>query len=105
MLAALQRYPRRLRSEIAREWGRRSQAVQASARMSREPDWDEMRMLSLQDRRGKVIREGITYRASGETTWQVRHAIGGRTNQVEIVVSGRVWRRCSRRSADQIITR
>lgn len=95
MLAALLRYPRAQRSEIARTWGLRA----AAARVAREPDLVTLRKRALHDRRGQIIREGVTYCATGHIRWCVRHAVAGRSNQVEIVVNGRVWRRCSLRSA------
>ena len=83
---------------------RRSNEVQAAARAAREPDVDTLRWRALQDARGQILREGCTYRGRGAVIpWQVRRAVHGRTNQVEIVVSGRVWRRCSIRLAGRLM--
>jgi hypothetical protein len=93
MLAALLRYPRSERRAVARDWGRRSQVAQAAKRMERGPNAETVRRRALHDARGDVIREGITYRGDGRIIpWCVRRALGGRVNQVEIVVDGRVWR-------------
>lgn len=68
-------------------------------------DADTLRWRALHDARGMVLREGATYRASGATTWCVRRALRGRVNQVEILVDGIVWRRCSLRRAERILRR
>lgn len=77
--------------------GKRSQEVQAAARLLREPDFETQRARALHDRRGQVVREGCTYTAKGETHWKVRHAVGGRTDQFEIVANGRVFKCCGPR--------
>lgn len=102
-MEALLRYPRSQRRAVAQEWARRSHAVQAEARLARGPDDETLRWRGLQDARGQILRSGVTYRATGETPWCVRRAIGGRVNQVEIVVAGRVWRTCSLRAAGRLI--
>lgn len=66
-------------------------------------DADTLRWRARDDARGTVLREGATYRADGVTTWYVRRALRGRVNQVEIVVNGRPWRRCSIRRALRLI--
>jgi hypothetical protein len=82
---------------ICRARGRASQRVQAVARATRPVDADTLRRRALDDARGKVVREGCTYRAAGLTQWQVRRALGGRTDQFELVVNGRVRLRAGRR--------
>jgi hypothetical protein len=82
---------------ICRARGRESQRVQAEARAARPVDADTLRRRALEDARGMVVREGCTYRASGLTHWQVRRALGGRTDQFELVVNGRVRLRAGRR--------
>lgn len=106
MLAALQRYPRAQRRAIAQEWAKRSHAAQATARMAREPDAETQRRRALDDQRGTVLRTGITYHPDGSTTpWQIVRARIGRVNQVEILVDGRAWRRCSLRTATRLLNR
>ena len=44
--------------------------------------------------RGTVVREGVTYNGDGEVvSWCVRYSVGGRVDQFDMVVNGRVWRR------------
>lgn len=106
MLAALQRYPRAQRAAVARAWARRSHAVQAAARLTREPDFTTLRRRALDEQRGQILREGVTYRGDGRVlAWRVRRARAGRVNQVEIVVGGRVWRRCAHRTAARLLRR
>lgn len=71
--------------------------MQAVARATRPVDADTLRWRALNDARGQVVREGCTYRASGLTHWQVRRAVGGRTDQFEFVANGRVRLRAGRR--------
>lgn len=66
-------------------------------------DADTLRWQARQDARGTVLREGATYRAAGVTRWCIRRALRGRVNQVEIVVNGTIWRRCSIRRAERIL--
>lgn len=51
---------------------------------------DDARQRMLQDAKGMVLREGVTYTAEGETAWQKRRALHGRTNQIEMTANGKV---------------
>lgn len=73
--------------------------------MLREPDVDTMRWRALHDARGRVIREGITYTATGATAWQLTRSIRGRVNQVDLRVAGVVRRTGSLRAALRAISR
>lgn len=91
-----------MRRKVAAEWGRRSQAVQAEQRLNRDPDAETVRRRALDDRRGTVIRAGVTYRATGETIWAVAHSRAGRTDQFDVVADGRLWRTCGNRRLSQL---
>lgn len=88
----LNRYPRHQRSAIAAEWGRRSQAVQATARLTREPDLDTQRLRALHDRRGELIREGTSYKSGRVHDWRIVRSVRGRINQVDLIIDGQLWR-------------
>lgn len=90
MIKSYRRRKREAKSEIGRKRAEASNRVQQAARMLREPDADTLRYRALHDARGQVVREGVTYRASSITIWQVRRAVAGRTNQFEFVANGRV---------------
>jgi hypothetical protein len=93
MLAALLRYPRRQRKAVARRWAHRSNAVQAAARLARGLDFKTVHRRALDDARGDVVREGVTYHGTGRVTaWQIRRSVRGRVDQLDIVVDGVVWR-------------
>lgn len=92
-MVALLRYPRNQRRAVASEWGRRSQRVQAARRIEQGPDAETLRARALHDRRGTVIREGVTYFGDGRVVqWCVRHSVAGRSDQFDIVADGRTWR-------------
>lgn len=92
-MQALLRYPRRERRAVAREWARRSQAVQAERRRERGPDLDTLRWRARHDRRGQVLREGVTFFGDGRVVpWRVQHSLRGRVDQFDVVVAGRIWR-------------
>ena len=62
--------------------------------VKREPSADDVYWRMLEDRRGTVVREGVTYKGDGEVvSWCVRYSVGGRVDQFDMVVNGRVWRR------------
>lgn len=105
MISALHRVPRNERRALAQEWARRSNAVQAEARMARDPDLDTIRSRALHDARGQLLREGCTYRAGRVVPWQVVRSRAGRTNQIDIIVAGRVWRTCGNRTLKRILKR
>lgn len=84
---------------------RRSNEVQAAARLLREPDADTLRWRALHDARGQVIREGVTYTAGKETRWLVCRSRAGRTNQVDLVVDGTLRRTGAMRTALRAIRR
>jgi hypothetical protein len=92
-MQALHRYPKCKRSAVARLWASRSHAVQAAARLTREPDPETVRRRTLDDRRGRTFREGHTYHGDGQVTaWRIVHSVAGRTDQFDIIVSGWLWR-------------
>lgn len=94
-MVALLRYPKHRRREIARAWANRSNEVQSAARLLREPDFETQRRRALEDRRGKVVKEGVSWIEGKETRWQVRHAMRpARVNQFELVANGIVIRVC-----------
>ena len=51
---------------------------------------EDARQRMLQDAKGMVLREGVTYTAEGVTAWQKRRALHGRTNQIEMTANGQV---------------
>lgn len=86
-LAALDRYEPNERSAKASEWGKRS----AKQRQPPPIDWETVRYRSLQDRRGTVIRNGLTYTGAGNAVqWVIRHSINGKSNQLDVLVNGSV---------------
>ena len=88
MISALYRYPKNRRREVARDWARRSNAVQFAARIERGPDAETVRMRALHDAKGQVMRHGIIYRATGITEWVVRRSLAGRVDQFDFVANG-----------------
>lgn len=97
MISALYRYQKSERRAVAQAWARRSNAVQAEARMTREPDADTLRRRALHDARGTVLREGCTYSATGEQRWQVVRSVHGRTDQRDITINGQLFKTCGPR--------
>lgn len=49
---------------------------------------EDARQRALLDAKGKVLREGVTYSADGESHWQKRRALFGRVDQIELVCDG-----------------
>jgi hypothetical protein len=100
---------KRNRHELAREHkqqagrlgGKQSQRVQAAQRLDREIDADTLRQRAVADARGQVLREGCTYRASGETHWQIVRSVAGRHEQQDVLVNGRLWRTGGQRKVAQ----
>ena len=53
-----------------------------------------MRKRALWDRKGEIIRQGVTYHGDGRVTnWLLRRAVEGRTDQYELVANGKVFKR------------
>lgn len=96
-MEALHRYPKRERRSVAREWARRSNAVQAQKRLERGPDAETLRMRELHDAKGQVVREGVCWRSGKEIRWQVRRSVAGRVNQFDLISNGRVIQTCGAR--------
>ena len=81
----------------ASERGRRMSRARWAMPRSGEASADTVRARALRDAKGLVLREGVTYRGDGtETPWQVRRAVEGRTDQVEIVAAGQIVRTVGR---------
>lgn len=77
---------------------RRSNEVQAAARLLRPVDADTLRWRALHDARGLVLREGVTFFGDGRVVpWCVRRSLHGRVNQLDVVAGGQIWRTAGRR--------
>lgn len=104
------RTKRRERRRLRRQaMARRSNEVQAAARLSRPLDADTLRRRALDDARGTVLREGVSIRTAGAvimvTGWSVCRSFYGRTNQVDILHGGVLLRTCSLRTATRLLRR
>lgn len=87
--------PNSRRAEVSRQW----HEAKAAKRRAREPDFETQRKRALDDARGTVLRDGVTYKSDGSVVhWQVRRSVGGRTDQFDIVADGSVWRTAGRRN-------
>jgi hypothetical protein len=85
---------RKIRRELGHRWGKLS----AAAWKPQDPDYDTLRKRALYDRRGVVLRQGVTFHGDGHVTnWHVRHAVNGRTDQFELIANDRVYRRAGKR--------
>jgi hypothetical protein len=104
-MQTLQNIPRHKRRAIAREWGRRSQAAQAEARKAREPDFRTARLHALHDKRGELIREGMSYREGREISWRIIRSILGRVNQVDLILNGQHYHTGSLEQAELAVAR
>lgn len=88
MIHALTRYPKSQRSAVAREWAKRSNAVQSEARIERGIDAETERHRTLHDMRGQVLREGVCYKNGNEMHWQVRRSVSGKSSQLTLSAMG-----------------
>lgn len=76
------------RQAVSKRW----HEAKAKLRMERGPDADTMRKRAQFDAKGTVLREGCTYTSTSETPWQVRRAIAGRVDQLDLVANGETVR-------------
>jgi hypothetical protein len=51
-----------------------------------------LRLRALHDRRGELIREGVSYRAGRVHDWRIIRSVRGRINQVDLIIDGQRWR-------------
>lgn len=65
--------------------------AKAAKRIGQDIDADTLRMRSLWDAKGQVLREGVTYKSTGEVAWAIARSIHGRINQIDVIVNGSVW--------------
>ncbi len=89
MISALYRYSKQERSAVAKQWAKRSHAVQSTARIARGPDAETLRRRALHDARGQLLRHGHTYRGATVIEWRIVRSIRGRTDQVDVLINGR----------------
>ncbi len=82
---------------------RESNRVQREHRATREVDCDTAYRRALHDAKGQMIREGCTYTAAGVRPWLLRRSVNGRTDQVDLLISGLLVRTCGRGAADSAI--
>lgn len=69
-----------------------ARAASAEARKTREPDFHTARLRALHDRRGELIREGVSYRKTGPRHWRIIRSLRGRVNQVDLIINNQHWR-------------
>jgi hypothetical protein len=76
----------------------------AAARLSSGPDAETLRRRALDDARGRTIRAGVTYFGDGRIVpWLVRRSIAGRSNQLDLVVAGRLFRTLGNRAFARLL--
>lgn len=90
MIKSYRRLLREHASAIGRKRGIASQRVQREKHRTCEPDADTLRCRALHDAKGKVVREGATYRAAGIVQWCVRRSVAGNVRQFDFVANGTV---------------
>jgi len=82
--------PKSLRSKVSRHWNAAKFAKRVATYGA---DADTLRRRALDDARGQIVREGVTYSADrGETHWSLRRSVHGRIDQFDAVVDGVVTR-------------
>ena len=75
------------------EIGRKRGLASARAWTPVAADADTLRRRALYDARGQVVREGVTYFGDGrETPWLVQRSMEGRSDQFDVLVSGKLWK-------------
>ena len=71
-------------------------AAREKKRMERGPDADTLRKRAMHDARGKVLREGVTFRGDAPLdSWAVVRSVKGRVTQCDCVLNGEVVLTCS----------
>jgi hypothetical protein len=93
MISALYRYPKRQRSSVASVWGKRGAASNALRRIAAGPDAETLRKRALDDRRGSLVRE--LFKDGSHV--RVVHSVRGRTDQLDALIDGNLWRTCGPR--------
>jgi hypothetical protein len=94
----------RMRAERRAAWGRRLARARWASPVVKDVDADTARWRALDDARGKVLREGVTYRGDGTVTaWAVRRSVAGRTDQVDVVADGQVVNRMGRTRLGRVL--
>jgi hypothetical protein len=83
---------RQSRREIGRARGLASQRIQRENRATSLPDAETAMRRALDDARGQTIDEGRDWIGGKERHWLIRRSIHGRTNQVDVVINGTLWR-------------
>lgn len=92
MLAALLRIPRKNRRKVAKIWGKRGNIAQKIYRKTRDLDQYTLKMRVLDNARGEVLREGVTYSSNninGEP-WLITKSTNGTLRQIDIIKNNNV---------------
>ena len=79
------------------EFSARLHAAKARKRAELGADADTLRKRALHDARGAVLHDGTTYENGIEKHWRVVRSVLGRTNQLDVLVNGALWRTCGPR--------
>jgi hypothetical protein len=96
-MEALLRYPPIQRRAKAQEWARRSHENRAPSELPHE---DQVKR-ALWDRKGTIIREGVTYCGDGRIIqWCIRHSLHGKSNQLDVVIDGATYLTAGQRRID-----
>lgn len=80
------------KSNTRRELGRKRGLASAKAWRPQHADADTLRMRALHDRRGELIRKGMSYRNGREISWRIIRSLRGRINQVDLIINNQHWR-------------
>ena len=91
-MQALKRYPFAVRRAKAREWQSLGVSARQKLRAEAGVDSNTLYHRAMDDRRGKTIRHGVTYSRDNTegVTWEIRHSVAGRTDQVDLIKGGEI---------------
>lgn len=82
--------PNWVKRESRKRFSALGNATKAKLRIERTPDLETLRLRALHDAKGQIIRQGCTYRSTGETHWIVRRSISGRIDQFDFIANRRL---------------
>jgi hypothetical protein len=95
--------PNWVKPERRKAFSRSGNEARAAKRMALGADADTLRSRALYDARGRTIRQGCDYSAAGEKHWVVIRSVRGRTDQIDLLRNGRLFRTGGIRQASHAI--
>ena len=102
MIPSFLHLPKNKRKQKAKEYNLLGQQKREENRLLKGPDYETVCWRFKQDRKGALIKHGVSFKNGKEIHWEIKHSTAGATNQFDIFVNNQLWNTGGRRKLREL---